>query len=130
MKGITLRKYIIIPKTEFRSEVITAESESDAMAQFAADMDSDMNNYFVAVEESEVEQYLDDIEYKNYEKFVTNWMKRTLIKDFDIDDAELAAEIADRTYNIYSEGDGDTEYESIEKAYEEFDEEDYFNREQ
>lgn len=49
-------------------------------------------------------------------EFVTNWMKETLITDFNCSQIE-AEDIAIKAYQIYCRGEGDTEYESVEKAY-------------
>lgn len=56
---------------------------------------------------------------KTHEEFVLNFMKNTLINDFGLDEeaAEIHSCIA---YDIYSLGNGLTEYESIQKAYDEY----------
>ena len=43
-------KYIIVPKTEYKSEPIKANNPDDALANFAAIMDTDMHAYFDAIE--------------------------------------------------------------------------------
>lgn len=56
-----------------------------------------------------------------HEEFVTNWMYDTLLDDFDVEglsDDEIR-ELAEYAYERYCEGNGETEYECIEAAYEE-----------
>ena len=52
-------------------------------------------------------------------QFVTDWMKSELINDFKVPEA-LSEAIAKEAYEIYSQGNGFTEYESVEKAYEKY----------
>ena len=58
----------------------------------------------------------DEISQANVE-FVTDWMESVLINDFNLPEP-LSRELANEAYEIYSQGDGFTEYESVEKAYE------------
>ncbi len=111
-------KYYIIPRprTEF---VYEADSAENAMVDFATSMDMDMNIYFVAVPEDQYEKYCHREDAKAHERFVKAFMKDTVTSDFPVYDEDIASDIADRAYEIYSEGDGDTEYESIQKAYDE-----------
>ena len=51
-------------------------------------------------------------------EFVTNWMRDTLIEDFDVPEDE-SWDYAELAYQRYTYGDGETEYECIEKIYEE-----------
>ncbi len=43
-------RYLIVPKTEYKSEPVEANSPDDALANFAAIMDTDMHTYFDAIE--------------------------------------------------------------------------------
>ena len=52
-------------------------------------------------------------------QFVTDWMESTLINDFNIPE-HLSRIFAKKAFDIYSRGDGFTEYESVEKAYDEY----------
>jgi hypothetical protein len=52
-------------------------------------------------------------------QFVTDWMESALINDFKVPES-LSGTIAEEAYEIYSQGDGFTEYESVEKAYEKY----------
>lgn len=113
-----MAKFYIVPRprTEF---VYEADSAEDAMVDFATGMDTDMNTYFVAVPEDQYEEYCHQEDAKTHERLVKAWMKSTVTSDFRVYDEDIAGEIAERAYEIYSEGDGDTEYESIQKAYDE-----------
>lgn len=50
-------------------------------------------------------------------QFVTDWMESALINDFEVPES-LSRDLANEAYEIYAQGDGFTEYESVEKAYE------------
>lgn len=52
-------------------------------------------------------------------EFVTNWMRKTLEDDFDVSE-EFSQSYAEWAYDLYCEGNGDTEYECVEKAYTEY----------
>ena len=54
-----------------------------------------------------------------YVEFVTDWMESALINDFNVPEP-LSETIAKEAYEIYSQGDGFTEYESVEKAYDQY----------
>ena len=54
-----------------------------------------------------------------HDQFVTDWMESTLINDFEVPES-LSETIAKEAYEIYSQGDGFTEYESVEKAYDQY----------
>ena len=43
-------RYLIVPKTDYKSEPIQGNSPDDALANFAAIMDTDMHTYFEAIE--------------------------------------------------------------------------------
>ena len=56
---------------------------------------------------------------KANEEFVTNFMKNELRENFDVekmDETEIDA-IAAKAFEIYQRGDGQTEYEALEEAY-------------
>lgn len=55
-----------------------------------------------------------------YVQFVTDWMESALINDFEVPES-LSRDLAKEAYEIYSQGDGFTEYESVEKAYDKYD---------
>lgn len=52
-------------------------------------------------------------------EFVTNWMRKTLEEDFDVPE-EFSQDYAEWAYDRYSEGNGETEYECVEKAFDEY----------
>lgn len=52
-------------------------------------------------------------------EFVTAFMEKELINSYDMDEQE-AKEAAKSAYDLYCEGDGKTEYECIEQAYNEY----------
>lgn len=52
-------------------------------------------------------------------EFVTSWMKKTLEEDFDVPE-EFSQGYAEWAYDRYSEGNGETEYECVEKAFDEY----------
>ena len=54
-----------------------------------------------------------------HEEFVKNFMATTLQNDFGLEESD-AEEVADMAYEFYCEGDGLTEYECIQKAYDEW----------
>ena len=59
---------------------------------------------------------------KANEEFVTNFMKKELRENFDVkkmDETEIDA-IAAKAFEIYQRGDGQTEYEALEEAYDEY----------
>ncbi len=120
-----VQEYVILPKFNWQSESIRAESPEEAIAMFAADMDSDMNQYFVVILKEKVNDYLKQKRYEQHEKHVTEWMKSILLDQyhFGLKDEKLAASLAEIAYDIYSYEDGYTEYEAIEKAYDDYMEE-------
>lgn len=72
-------------------------------------------------EDKEYEIELSDTElYQAKVEYTTNWMKSVLTNDFGIDDESLADELAVTAYDLYCEGDGYTEYECVEKVYDDF----------
>lgn len=52
-------------------------------------------------------------------EFIINYMKDTLEYDFRVN-KDVSLELAEQAYEIYSDGNGYTAYESIEQAYEEY----------
>lgn len=52
-------------------------------------------------------------------EFVTAFMEKELINSYDMDEQE-AKNVAKSAYDLYCEGDGKTEYECIEQAYNEY----------
>ena len=112
-----MAKYYIV--TRKYEEAIEAASKEDAMINFATGMDLDMNQYFMAVSEAELREMREQEQAEARKKFVTDFMEDELISNFDL--AENAAcDVAQDAYNILCEGDGKTEYECIEAAYEKF----------
>lgn len=121
-----MKSFIILPKFDFQSAPVTAESEEDALARFAAIMDSDMNQYFIAVPAAKVDNYIGAERWRQHVIFVTSWMKSVLMdedNEFDIKDEETAQDIAEQAFEIYCRGDGYTEYEAIIEAYDKYIEE-------
>ena len=73
------------------------------------------NNTIRKLQEVQVEVDLS----KANEEFVTNFMKNELRENFDVekmDETEIDS-IAAKAFEIYQRGDGETEYEALEKAY-------------
>jgi hypothetical protein len=61
--------------------------------------------------------------FEAHKEFVVNWMKDTVQEIDDNITDEKAADVADRAYDIYSYGEGLTEYEAVEHAVDEYQEE-------
>ncbi len=112
-------KYVIIPRPNVIHAVIDAATPEDAIIDFATTMDTDMNKYLMAMPEEEYTKYLAEQDAEAHKRFVIDWMESTLMNDFPIYDEDVAYGIAERAYDIYSEGNGDTEYEAVQKAYDE-----------
>lgn len=69
---------------------------------------------------TEMEFELTDKELgKAHDEFVTNWMASELFNAFGLTVTE-AEECAELAYDLYCEGNGKTEYECIEDAFEEY----------
>ena len=113
-------KYVIVPLIKDKSELIEAESAEEAIISFATTMDTDMNLYFKAVPEKEYESYMRRIKGQMHDDFVMEWMENTLMEDFDIKDKYVARELAERAYERYCGGNGETEYECIEWVYDNY----------
>ena len=56
--------------------------------------------------------------YNAHTEYVTDFMKNVFIKDFNCSE-DTAEELAELAYEKYCEGNGLTEYECIEKIYNE-----------
>ena len=110
-------RYVIIPREGIIHAVIGAATPGDALIDFATTMDTDMNKYFMAIPEEEYAEYCAKQDAEAHKRFVVNWMKNTIMEDFPVYNEDIAHDIAERAYEIYSEGNGDTEYESVQKAY-------------
>lgn len=54
-----------------------------------------------------------------HKEFVTSWMKSELENEYELTAAE-AETVAKDAYDIYSDGNGHTEYEAIEEAYQKY----------
>lgn len=52
-----------------------------------------------------------------HKEFVVNFIKNELLENFDVSEKE-SRNIAEAAYDRYCEGNGETEYECIEWAYE------------
>ena len=115
-------KYYIIPKSHEAMDEIEADNAFNALMDFAFTMDSNMETYFKAITEEEYREYIRNYRYEMHKQFVTDWMIDTLQSDFDLKD-KYAREYGERAYDIYSSGNGGTEYESVEAAYDEYIEE-------
>ena len=114
---------IIIPKNLMVQE-LDATNKEEAVIKFAGKMDSDMNVYFTAVDASEFNQTIlnllpDEIIYAAHRKFVIDFMSNELVSSFGLSQ-KAAKEYGEIAYDIYCEGDGKTEYECIEEAYERY----------
>lgn len=75
-------------------------------------------SYTWTIQEIELEVDLS----KAHKEFVTNFMYDTLKSDFDVynlTDKQIA-DLANRAYERYAEGRGETEYECIEAVYDEY----------
>lgn len=111
-----MKKYYIIPHSMVPVFEVEANSPEEAMSEFALQMDLDMNAYFKAVDDiGRSEAELDESRRKYVE-----WAKDEIETEWECDDSDLAEEIADRAFDIYTEGDGYTEYECIELAVNEY----------
>jgi hypothetical protein len=110
-------KYYIIPVKTFEEE-IKASNPEEAMVKFAGQMDTDMNIYFRAVTEEELKEIREEeSDSAAHDRFVTTLMKNTFMEDFGITDEKDAQGMAELAYDLYCEGDGETEYECIEEIF-------------
>lgn len=118
-----MSKYVIVPKIEYISEAVEASSAEDAMIEFATSMDTDMNLYFQAIEADKYNEYMAKLRSQMHDEHVISFMQNELMKSFGIKDEEKARDLAEDAYDRYCEGNGETEYECIEWAYDNYDKE-------
>lgn len=113
-----MTKYYIVPRKAFIEE-LEATNPTNAMIEFATKMDMDMNIYFQAVTEEEYHEmrFVEDLEASA--RMTKGFMKDELLNTFGLGEKD-AADVADEAYELYCKGDGRTEYECIEDAYDEF----------
>lgn len=113
-------KYYIIPKFNFEVE-IEATDKDDAIAKYAWSADaSDLNQYLQVVTKEELEEIREEMsDSAAHARFVTAFMRDELIDQFDVPE-EDAQDVAEEAYDIYCEGNGQTEYECIEEAFAEY----------
>lgn len=113
--------FYIIPNASIAAE-IEANSAEDAMVNFATNMDMDMNAYFRAVTPEEYAKITLETRYANYESHIKDFMKGELMdpNKFGVEDEATASDLAAEAYDLYSQGDGQTEYECIEEVYAEY----------
>lgn len=109
-------RYVIVPKLEFVSEPIKAKSAEEAMENFATAMDTDMNLYFSAILESELAEYQEAIMSRMRDEQVTRFMQNEFMSEYGLPEND-AKELAEAAYERYCEGNGETEYECIEWAW-------------
>ncbi len=117
-----MAKYYIIPNGKDVIAEIDAPDAEGAMDDFAISMDMDMNAYFKAVTEQEYDEWRREQDSEAHERYVTDFMASVAANDFGYDEEDAAC-IGVKAYSIYCEGDGQTEYECVEQAVEEFEEE-------
>ena len=77
-----------------------------------------LENKRVIIRGSEQIELTDDEIRNAHEYFVISWMECILSADFEIKDKSQITKIAKSAYVLYSEGNGLTEYEAIERAVE------------
>lgn len=106
-----MQKYFIIPKKSFEEEIM-AENADEAMCNFAFQMDTDMNNYFMAVTEEELKK----IRWEEATDSVGTiaFMMDEMMSQYGIDEATAQA-YAEEAFALYLKGNGETQYECIEK---------------
>jgi len=134
-----MEKYVIVPKSDYKSEVFEAESAGDALVDFATIMDTDMNLYFKAIPEGEVsneriterniksknteEKIMPEDEFKKkcYMAYQLDWM---LSHGLNIQDffREIKKSIVSQVEENYSISTTSCAEHAMECAYEEFDE--------
>ncbi len=117
-----MAKYYIIPNGKDVIAQIDAPDAEEAMNDFAISMDMDINAYFKAVTEQEYNEWRGKQDSEAHERHIIAFMTGVAAEDFGYNE-EDAAYIGARAYSIYCEGDGQTEYECVEQAIEEYEEE-------
>ena len=113
-----MSKFVIIPIEEFE-QVIEAKDANDAMADFAFQMDSDMNQYFKAIPEEDYEMYKLEREIERDKQSIIEFMQTEYENEYEIKEKD-AAKLAEKAYERYVSGTGETQYECIEAIYEEW----------
>ncbi len=108
-------KFFIIPR-EFIHE-IECDNAQEAMEIFATTMDLDMNIYFKAVSEEQYRIVNLQKEMEAVKNNIVGFMSSEFESQYglEMDEAEEAAEEA---YNLYVQGNGQTQYECIQDTYE------------
>ena len=122
-------KYYIIPTCDIATEV-DAKDMYDAMDTFALTMDFDMNTYFRAVTEEEYEEIKDKKLWEARKKTQVDFYIDELEDNFDVPEDQIP-EVAERAYECYCKSgspgygwaEGLTEYEALEMAVNEWEEE-------
>lgn len=69
------------------------------------------NNHVIELTQEEL--------FEAHKEFMINFFEDVLNSEFACEEEDIP-DIANMAYEIYAEGNGDTEYEAIEKAYEKF----------
>ena len=77
-----------------------------------------LENKRVIIRGSEQIELTDDEIRNAHEYFVISWMECVIETDFEIKNKFQITKIAESAYDLYSEGNGLTEYEAIERAVE------------
>lgn len=114
-------KYYIVPKKLIYGT--SNDLKGKAWENLMKKISENPEKYFTVSEGTEglvslVEKY-PDVSSAVHDHCVTSFMENELRSAFGLS-KKSSKEVACRAYDIYCEGDGLTEYESIEKAYEEF----------
>lgn len=117
-----MAKYYIIPNGKDIIAEIDAPDAEGAMNDFAISMDTDINAYFKAVTEQEYDEWRRKQDSEAHERHVTAFMTSVAANDFGYNEEDAAC-IGVKAYLIYCEGNGQTEYECVEQAVEEYEEE-------
>ena len=108
MKYMAILKYVCIE----------AKNKEEALRKFK----SQINELpFTIVTQEDYDKYQHEQDAKAHARFVTDFMKDTLMNDFDYDE-ETASDLAQEAYDLYCCGDGQTEYECIEQTVQEYEE--------
>ena len=113
-----MKKYYIVPKeTEI---LVSGTDKEDAICNFATTMDLDMHTYFSVLTEEEYQAYCEaKSDAAAYKSHVIRFMKNELIETFEMPEQD-AEDVAENAYAIYEQGNGQTEYECIEEAYDDW----------
>ena len=117
-----MKKFLIIPVDDIAME-INAKDKEEALIEFAMKMDLDMHQYFRAVTEDEYELIKMERNIEgSHEQFI-DYATDVALDDFYVDDLEAAGVIAERAWDIWSDGETPSQYECIERAVREYEEE-------